>query len=185
MPLTLNDLTLYVNTLDDLYTVNPFTGQISTFITNPNLQGTSPDPANPGQTMQEYLGQANAGSNIIYTDIAMRDDGRLYTFANGLGPLDTATVNGGFTQINPSDATLMDLRSSQIQAFHVDGTRPINDNGTFNFVNDAPDHGVTFQAMAFSNNSYFSSVAFRQWVRHLARRRPHAVCRGRSGPRRL
>ncbi len=94
---TLSDVVLFVNTEDDLYTVNPFTGQTTTFITRPDLAS-------------EYLAQASPSSNLGYFDIAMRSDGRLYAFARGFGDNNVQSTNSTFTQINPSDASTMDTR---------------------------------------------------------------------------
>ena len=104
VPYTLADVVLYVNTATDLYTVNPFTGQITTFVTSP-------------QTGSEYLGQASPTSNVFYKDIAMRDDGRMYVMTRGSGDNNTATTNGGYLQVDPGDAHPMDIRARRADNF--------------------------------------------------------------------
>ena len=74
-----------------LYTVNPFTGQITTFVTSRCAM----------KKTGEYLGQASPTSDLDYRDIAMRDDGRLYAMTCGYNGNDTADVNGANCAIRP------------------------------------------------------------------------------------
>ncbi|MFH1920060.1 MAG: S8 family serine peptidase, partial [Planctomycetota bacterium] len=64
---TLSDVTLYVNTSSQLYTVDPFSGEFETDVTS--MYGGT------------YL--PNYGSTFWYNDIAMRNDGRLMTLTAG------------------------------------------------------------------------------------------------------
>ena len=91
-PYTLADVVLFLNTSDDLYTVNPFTGQMTTFVTRPNVAN-------------EFLGQASPTSKLGYLDMAMRDDGRMYSMSRGFGDNNTATTNGTFMQFDPATRT--------------------------------------------------------------------------------
>ncbi|GAB6185874.1 GEVED domain-containing protein [Thermopirellula anaerolimosa] len=63
----LGDVVFYTLTGTDLYTVDPFTGQVETDVTD------WADPYLPGSP------------NIVYHDIAMRNDGRLMTVSQGPG----------------------------------------------------------------------------------------------------
>jgi hypothetical protein len=144
VPFTLDDVVLYVHTLDDIFTVNPFTGRIQTFITDPRV-------------VNEFLANAAPNSDIGYLDIAMRDDGRFYTFARGFGDNNTPGTNGSYTQFAPGDAHSMDVRSNPIQTFQVNPNDPVNmDTGLFNFVPADPNVGVQVNAMAFSSDSFFT-----------------------------
>ncbi|MBN2294067.1 MAG: VCBS repeat-containing protein [Pirellulales bacterium] len=100
----LNDVVLYVCTGNDLYTVDPYTGEMETDVTAENLM---PDSAG---SLAAYYG-----------DIAMRSDGRLFTFV-------TDIVSGGDRDI------LMDYR--QISTANDNGGLPISsqDTGINTFV---------------------------------------------------
>ncbi|RMF98938.1 MAG: hypothetical protein D6741_09015, partial [Planctomycetota bacterium] len=69
---TLGDVILYTNTYTDLFTVDPFTGQRETIVTD---TGDLPDSTGNG-----------GGLPYRYGDIAMRNDGRLYAIAVGQDP---------------------------------------------------------------------------------------------------
>ena len=150
VPYTLSDVVLYVATLDELYTVNPFTGQISTYITDPTTAGLS-----------EYLGDAAPGTPLYYQDIAMRDDGRLYSFLNAGGSSDTTANNSTYAQFNPGNADTIDNQSpNPFATFVLTPAAPINVNSSprsFSFTATDNDPGIHFNGMAFSSNTFNTS----------------------------
>ena len=107
----------------------------------------------PTTTATSILGQASPTSQLGYLDIAMRDDGRLYTMTRGFGDNNTATTNGGYLQVDPGDAHPMDIRANALATFDVSSANPINDNGTWSFETPDTDRGIAVDAMAFSDNS--------------------------------
>ncbi len=143
VPFTLADVVLYMTDGFDLMTVNPFTGQISTFVTDPRRTGTV-------NGIQEYLADAAPGSNLSYFDLAMRDDSRLYSFTRGLGDNNTAETNGTLTQIDPGDAETMNVISSELATFVIQEGSPANEDGTYNFSTPDNDTGIQVNGMAFS-----------------------------------
>ena len=143
VPYTLNDVVLYVASDDDLYTVNPFTGQLVTAV------------AGAGSSNPEF-GLSSAGG-VGHFDIAMRDDGRLFTFGRG----GSATINGAFTQFSPADGQPMNVIVNELRTFDLNPDMPVNEETipfSFNFVPDNPDGGIAFEALAFSGNSHFVDV---------------------------
>ncbi|MGE0692981.1 MAG: dockerin type I domain-containing protein [Pirellulales bacterium] len=147
VPYTLNDVVLYANTVTDLLTINPFTGKVQTFITDPFFTSS------PGADPQEYFASASPGSDVGYFDIAMRDDGRLYTYRVGFGDNNTADTNGGYTQADPGDARTIDLREFAIETFVVSPDNPVNQDGTWAFVAPDEDAGVAFNAMTITRST--------------------------------
>ena len=144
-PYTLSDVVLFLNTSDDLFTVNPFTGQMTTFVTRPNVAN-------------EFLGQASPTSKLGYLDMAMRDDGRMYSMSRGFGDNNTATTNGTFMQFDPSDAHPMSVRSNALTTFVVNPDLPINDDGTWAFQAPDTDSGIMVNGMTFSSNTFNISI---------------------------
>ena len=97
VPYTLADVVLYMNTGDELYTVNPFTGQVQTYLTDPaHLR----DAIN-GDNLS-WLADAAPNGDFGYMDIVMRPDGRLYSMRRGFGDASTADNNSRYTQIDPA-----------------------------------------------------------------------------------
>ena len=155
VPYTLADVVLYVSTqFDEVFTINPFTGQIATFVTDPT----------GGAGLSEFLADASANSDLFYTDIAMRDDGRMYTFRRGAGDNNTAQNNGTYTQFDPGTADTMDNLGAPLVTFDIDPANPITaatatSPANFAFTTLEDDPGVMINAMGFSSNTFgFSSV---------------------------
>ena len=65
----LNDVVLYVCIGDDIYTIDPYTGELETDVTGPLAGQLLPD---------------SYSSSAQYGDIAMRSDGQLYTFVSDI-----------------------------------------------------------------------------------------------------
>ncbi len=152
-PFQLGDVVTYVTNGFDLYTINPFTGQLQTDITHPasiNSQGGS----------QLFIGE---NVNLVYQDLAMRDDGRLFMYPQGTTTgTDTPTVNGAYRQIDAGSAELISSQSANpIQTFDLDATTPVNPaNGQYQFVTPlgpGGDHGFRVEAMAFNTTNLFST----------------------------
>lgn len=141
-PLNLSDVVAYLTDGANLYTFNPFTGELQTFVTG---------SGRPNALM------ANAG-NRFYTDMAMRPDGRLMAIAiatvdNGAG------INGTYAQIDAGDGSLVSEigGSSVISINDVDETDPINDDGRYAFTGIGDTNGMAFRAMAIGHESFISS----------------------------
>ncbi len=144
-PYSLADVVTFVGTVDQLYTVNPFTGQVTTTITEPNGRRGA-----DGRTRLPDFGNTGIG------DLAVRPDGRLMSMANG----DTATENGTYFQINTANGS--QVTDSQggiggvnpINANDVDETAPINppaagQPATYNYAVPQSDFGIETEAMTF------------------------------------
>ena len=109
---------LYVNTTSDLFTVNPYTGDFGTDVTD--------TPANnllPGGL-----------TGTTYDNVAMRPDGELYTFDS----------NGNYDQLNTGNAqTFVTTQSNGITCYQLD---PSNEHGHTGVINGPADN-VVFNAM--------------------------------------
>jgi len=145
VPYTLADMVLYVNTGRELYTVNPFTGALSTAITDPN--GIIGD-LTTGNNLT-WLADADPNSGLRYLDIAMNEEGRLFSFARGFGDAATPGNNSRFTQIDPGTGRTMVVRGAPITTAIVNPDQPVNDNGTWNFTTNDNDIGIAIQGMTF------------------------------------
>ena len=149
-PLQLGDLVAYVSTPGQLFTVNPFTGQPQSWITNQDP--TLGLPLSFGSTVTQE-----------YQDIAMRSDGRLMTFSQGLGSNFTASTNGQYYELKPSDGTTnavvggLGVQASAIATSGVDPTNPINvTSGAFAYSSTGTDTGVAFNGMTFGYDPNFA-----------------------------
>jgi hypothetical protein len=151
IPYTLADMTLFVTESSHLISVNPFTGQVQTFITqNPdNLvdeQGNQqPEPGMPSFRNRDYM------------DMAMRDDGRLFSFPTGLGSNNVQETNGLFVQIDTSTGLPISAQNNGILTYDLaqpeNHTLPsLTSPGLWSFVqqSNAPS-GIRVNAMAFDN----------------------------------
>lgn len=141
-PLNLADVVAYLTDGVDLYTFNPFTGELTTFVTDAGRT----NPSLPG------VGSRN------YSDIAMRPDGRLMAVAIGL-VTNPADINGSYVQIDAGTGGLVSEIGgvSLIASSDVNETDPINTNGRYDFTGIQNDPGVEFSAMAIGHESFFSS----------------------------
>ncbi len=131
---TLADVVFYVLTERDLYMVNPFTGYVEVDMTTP---------------ADALLG----GSNTLYRDLAMRNDGRLYTITGGLGG--GGAGSGGqasFRRFDTGDARqFVSTTATGITTYEIDPAG----NGTTLRVD--PNGGVEFQAIAHTPDSLNNS----------------------------
>jgi hypothetical protein len=116
----LGDVTMFVNSSLQLFTVDAFTGASETNVTFQN-----------GANDQLPATNQNRG----YRDIAMRNDGRLYAFTLGS---DNAT-SGNFVEINPADGTQISRGDDGIV------TIGLNNQGQ----PAASDVGIQFEAVDF------------------------------------
>ncbi len=123
---TLDDVVLYVTSGGDLYTVNPYTGQVLTDVTGAGAN---------------YLpGVAENGYG--YRDIIMRADGRLYSLT--AGAYDPTEENQGlYTQFSPEDGSQLSQVNDGITAY-------INDDGS---ATEYEHGGILFEAMAYLPDS--------------------------------
>lgn len=146
-PYSLADVVAYVGTVDQLYTVNPFTGQVTTLVTESNGRRT--------HSRLPDFGDTGIG------DLAMRPDGRLMSMASG----NTAGENGTYFQINTADG-------SQVVAGQggIGGVNPINANDvtedslinppgggqprTYAFEIPQSDFGIDVSGMAFGGKLF-------------------------------
>jgi hypothetical protein len=141
-PLNLADVVMFVTDGDKLYTANPFTGQFETYITTAGLTNA-------------LLPSAN---NRLYTDMAMRPDGRLMMIPNGTD----AATDGTYVQIDAGDGSAVSSDaggiggSATISVNDVDETTNLLNDGTYSFtgVNNGT---VKFSAMAIGHESFISS----------------------------
>lgn len=158
----LGDVVAYVNTSWDLYTVNPFTGQMQTAITAPNMPQTALPNAAP-----------NGAGNRIYADIAMRSDGRLFTFPQGTGQNFTAATNGTYVELDPATGAVLGTpngageQSAPMPTSEVSADTPIDANGNYTFETTEDDFGIAYNAMTFRSGYYGDGDTFgvrRLWV---------------------
>ncbi len=158
-PFSLGDVVMYVNDPEDLYTVNPFTGQPQTWITNPS-NTVQPTPyGTPSGQSQNGLPHSSPGDfTNEYFDIAMRSDGRLFTFPQGLGTSDTAATNGTYRQLDTTDGAIATTdknglgdQSNPIVTQVLDPTTPITPIPlSYNFKSaGGTDAGVSYNGMTF------------------------------------
>ena len=121
---TLGDVVMYVNTPYDLYTVDPFTGEVETDVT-------------PGSG--NHLPES---TNRRYMDIAMRNDGRLYTTAGRRSVTNQHDTIGNIREIDLEDARDPFLWEADEGIV----TYRINNQGTGLEVHG---YGMQFEAMTF------------------------------------
>lgn len=129
----LGDVVMYVNTLDDLYTIDPFTGAFETDLTD---------------YYNNWLPETHSGPYLTYHDIAMRNDGRLYTVT---GRATTATdqyaTAGRYLRLSTEDARV--VLSTQDDGIRTYEINPQQDNPTLMEVNALSQRAaVQFEAMA-------------------------------------
>ena len=120
----LNDVVLYVTDGADVYTINPFTGELETDLTGPN----------------DVLADVDTWG-ASYGDLMMRDDGRLYSMTSGAADPSDALL-GQFREFSTADGTLVYSQDDGIATYEVD---PAGD-GTTVILQDC---GVRFFAYAF------------------------------------
>lgn len=116
-PYQLGDVTLFVNTKSGLSSVNPFTGGLISQI----------------------------GSMSNFYDIAMRNDGSLFSLTQG----DTADNSGNYRQISTADAAILSSQDDGITTHAIDDAGPDNPPIGPYFFDDGPGHGIQFEALAF------------------------------------
>ena len=122
----LNDVVLYVCVGGDLYTVDPFTGEMETDVT--------------------YTGLLPGSNTVQYGDIAMRSDGKLYSFVTSVAAGGDQDLLMNYRSFSTEDGSLLSDQVTGINTFNdVDGTATATDPGT-----------IHFQAMAhgWENNNY-------------------------------
>ena len=128
----LGDVVLYVNTATDVYTVDPFTGRFETDVTD---------------TGQNCLPDTLSNPWLTYGDIAMRNDGMLYTLtlrgnAPGLNQNNTA---GQYRRLDTGDAkNLLHNQNDGIITYQLD---PLT-----SAIVTQNNSGVEFQAIAHEPN---------------------------------
>jgi len=157
LPFMLGDVVAYVNTGADLYTINPFTGQLQTSITNQLPSNGFSDLPDAG---------VNGAQNRFYRDIAMRSDGRLMTFARGSGDNNRANTNGTYLEIDTADGSvktnaeggLGQQNGTVISTNVLDPQNPVDlANGTYLFQQTQNDPGIMIEGMTMGNDFYISS----------------------------
>ncbi len=143
-PYSLGDVVLFINTPNGLQAVDPFTGARE-YVVAPN-------------GLQASTGNSNTTS---YTDIAMRNDGRLFTVTDGTSNGSSGNT-GLYEQLSTADGTL--VTQSNGSASQWDGintssiTTPFDPGNptatppvppTAASYNSTPNHGIQFQALAY------------------------------------
>jgi hypothetical protein len=147
-PFTLGDVPLFVNDSIDLSTVDGFTGSFETHVTN---LVAKPDPS-LGQVTGKTGNAKNlpdsgldGASNLAYTDIAFRDDGRLMTVSQQIANSPFSTdINDQIHDIDPSDGTLLYKTAIGVKTFVE---TPMSAPPTWQQV--ANDPGLDFTALTF------------------------------------
>lgn len=126
----LGDVILYVNTGTDLFTVNPFTGGQETDVTGPA----------PAQLPLSANG-------VTIGDIAMRNDGRLYTLTigNGNTNFDQLAQSGNYIQLSTENGANLSSVDDKIVTYQFDPQAP----DTLVSYNA----GVQFEALAHLDNA--------------------------------
>ncbi len=120
----LGDVVMYINTGNDLYTADPFTGAIETDVTG------------AGQGLPDWL-------TLDYNDIAMRNDGRVYTFT---GRTNSNATTGQYRQIDTGDGSLLSSQDDGIITYEV----VPGDPPTLVETNV----GIEFQALEHTDSTY-------------------------------
>jgi len=141
----LGDVVMYINTSDDLFTVDPFTGALETDVTG-----------STGSAANTHLPDTQSGPRLFYDDIAMRNDGKLFTMTSD----NRDSTSGLYRRLNTGDASqLISDQSSGILTYEVD------DQGDADPTNDAVvalNDGIGFTAFAHddsNSNRYVYAVA--------------------------
>ena len=141
VPFNLSDVTMYVSTNNDLFTEDPYTGAYETDVTDIN---------------GNYLPDTQGGTDqVTYGDIAMRQDGELYTLtrAGTATNVDKTATAGQYRQLDTGDAkTLVSSQQDGIKTFQLDPADPTGK--TIIPLNS----GVSFEAMAHSTDIVTSPV---------------------------
>lgn len=153
---TLNDMVLYVNTSTGLFTVNPFTGALTSIIrtgyrtANGGIGIFGVRSALPGTVADD-----GSYTAIQYHDIAMRGNGQLYTLTQG----DTAANSGNFRQLSTSDGSLVGRFLTPADTTAVFSTDDGITTSSITQVDPAgipqvtyspaPNRGIQFDAMSF------------------------------------
>ncbi len=126
-PLQLGDVVLYVNTPTGLKTVDPVTGAVETTV------GNLPT----GSTVGGVTG---------YHDIAMRNDGRLFTLSQG----STSFNSGNYDQLSTVDGSIVSSTDDNLSTFTISSVTPATPTTPASFAfNMQPNKGIQFEAMAF------------------------------------
>lgn len=120
---TLGDVVLYVSTGNDLFTINPYTGEVLTDVTSDEIGYLLPDVVSQGYN---------------YNDIVMRNDGRLYSMTSGAYE-PTPENQGLYTQFSLEDGRLVSRNDDGITCYvNVDGE-----------ATELENNGIHFEAMAY------------------------------------
>ena len=130
----LGDVTLYVNSPDDLYTVDPFTGAMETNVCN--------SYPNTNQHLNGY-------TTYDYNDIAMRNDGHLVSIGSNSGP---------FVEFNTGNAT--QVVSSQNVGITAGQESPPT-NGVSTQSQNVPNGTWQTQAMTYDPSTATTGPAIR------------------------
>jgi hypothetical protein len=139
----LGDVVMYVNTEDDLYTVDPFSGAFETDVTD---------------YYNNWLPNTHSSQWVDYNDIAMRNDGQLYTITGRAGVADVYTGTGNYRQLSTEDAkVLLHNQDDGVQTYEID---PGQDNPSLRLVpaNDSARAGVDYEALAHDPNNQTRQV---------------------------
>ena len=133
----LGDVTLFVNTARDLFTVDPFVGVRETDVTG-----------------NAELPEVDANPSRLYHDIAMRNDGRIFTFTIS----NDDANSGNYREISPADGTLISSNDDGIETF-MDNMDPMNPE------EEAADVGLQYEAYEFiqfgpNNRLLFASAPY-------------------------
>lgn len=123
-PYQLGDVVLFVNTKSTLRAVNPFTGTVITTVGSIPL--TSDDEEG-------------------YFDIAMRNDGSLFTLTQGT----EAASSGNYRQISTADASILSSQDDLITTHAIDDAGNANPQIGPYIFDDGPGDGIQFEAMAY------------------------------------
>jgi hypothetical protein len=147
VPYSLADVVGYVGTIDQLYTINPFTGQVTTLVTESN-----------GRRANERLpdfGDTGIG------DLAMRPDGRLMSMASG----DTPGKNGTYFQIDTGDGSQVTAAEGGMFGVNVINANDVIEETLINpptgnqprtYAYEAPesDFGINVNGMTFGGTLF-------------------------------
>lgn len=136
----LGDVVLYVNSEEQLFTVDPFTGQLETVVGDGNT------PANLRVLPDTAL--LNPPQALTYRDIAMRGDGRLMALTVGSTNfnLNQNALSGQYREISTGDATLISSNDDGIVTYQFDPNAP-PDNRDPNQTPVVYNRGVQFEAL--------------------------------------
>ena len=136
----LSDVVMYVNTSDDLYTVDPFTGAYETDVS---------------RTGNNWLPNSHSGPYVDYNDIAMRNDGELYSLTGRQTTSgDVHAQTGLYVRLDTGDArNWVTSNDTDIVTYEIDPASPTavrgwNSDVDFNALEHGPD-GTTYRGQRY------------------------------------